>query len=111
MQRYCRSNVNINSTAFLLGILLYAATLPLSGALGAGAMGKPVTLASPDGKITITVAVDAQEQLTWSVQREGTAVLTPAPLGLTIDGKDIGQQATLGEAKRSTFKEEYATFG
>jgi alpha-glucosidase len=108
MKSYCRSSGIIKS-AFLLGILFYAATLPLSGALGA--IGNAVTLASPDGKITITVAVDAQEQLTWSVQREGAAVLTPAPLGLTVDGKDLGQQATLGEPKRSTFKEEYATYG
>ena len=74
----------------------------------------PVTLASPDGKIVITVAPDAQDQLTWSVQRGGTpplSVLTPAALGLTVDGDDLGQKVTLGEPKRSSFQEEYPTLG
>jgi alpha-glucosidase len=82
-----------------------AATAPAAPA------GKGVTLDSPNGKITIVVAVDAQEQLTWSVHREGKTVLTPAPLGLIVDGKDLGQKITLGDAKRRSFQEEYPTFG
>ncbi len=74
------------------------------------AVGTGVTVASPDGKITITVTVDAQEQLTWAVQREGKPVLNPAPLGLTVDGKDLGKQITLDEPKRRSFQEEYPTF-
>src|SRR5436853_7111791 len=100
MMRYCRSSVVTRSMAYLFGTLLWAAILPVCVVRGAKATGKPVTLASPDGKITITVVVDAQEQLTWSVQREDTAVLTPAPLGLTVDEKDLGKQVTLGDAKR-----------
>src|SRR4051812_48371044 len=98
MTRCSRSSVITRSIAYLFGTLFCAATLPVSTVRGADATGTPLTLSSPDGKITITVLVDAQEQLTWSLHREGTAVLTPAPLGLTVDGKDLGKQVTLGEA-------------
>lgn len=111
MMRYCRSSMMTRSVAFGFGILLCAVALPVSAVRGAEAAGKPVTLVSPDGKITITVVVDAREQLTWSVQREGTAVLMPAPLGLTVDGNDLGKQVTLGQPIRSTFTEEYAIHG
>ena len=70
----------------------------------------PLSVASPNGKIHIDIQSDSG-QLTWSVSRQGKTVLNPGPLGLTIDGKDIGHAVTLGTPRPSTINEKYPIFG
>jgi alpha-glucosidase len=71
----------------------------------------PVVVVSPNGKIAIEVQPDASGQLVWSVQRQGKPLLAPAPLGLTVDGKDLGKSVTLGTPRTSEILEKYSTFG
>ena len=71
----------------------------------------PVTVASPDGNITIKIETTPDGQLTWSVVRQNRAVLLPAPLGLSIDGKEIGQAVTLGTPSTRAIDEEYPISG
>ena len=71
----------------------------------------PATVASPDGKIGIEIKTDATGQLTWSVQRQSQTILSAAPLGLTVDGHDLGKSVTLGEPRRRTIDERYPTWG
>jgi hypothetical protein len=56
----------------------------------------PATVISPNGKIKIEIRTDAAGQLTWSVRRQGQTVLAAAPLGLKVDGHNLGQSVTLG---------------
>jgi alpha-glucosidase len=71
----------------------------------------PVTVASPNGKLKIEIQVDATGQLTWSVRLRDQIVLAPAPLGLTVDDKNIGQSVTLGAPRNRVIDEKYPTFG
>jgi alpha-glucosidase len=73
--------------------------------------GTTVTINSPNGKIKIEVRADANDQLTWSVQREGQPVLAPAPLGLIVDGNNLGQSVMLGTPHTRTINEKYSTWG
>src|SRR6266516_5240613 len=79
-------------------------TLRLSSATAA-----PITVSSPDGKTRIDITVDAGGQLTWSVQRQNKVVLSPAPLGLTIDDVNLGQSVALGAPRTSVINEQYPT--
>ncbi|HVT81474.1 MAG TPA: glycoside hydrolase family 97 catalytic domain-containing protein [Phycisphaerae bacterium] len=75
-----------------------------------GAVADPVSISSPDGKIRL--AIDSNGgQLTWSVTREGKSVTGPAPLGLVIDGNDIGQGVTLGSPHFNSIDEKYPIRG
>jgi len=81
-------------------------------AYGAGGSNvTPVTIASPNGKIKIEIRTDTAGQLTWSVQRQDQTILAAAPLGLTVDGHNLGQSATLGEPRTRTINEQYPTWG
>jgi alpha-glucosidase len=71
----------------------------------------PATVASPNGKIKIEIRTDAAGQLNWSVQRQGQTVLAPAPLGLTVDGRNLGQSVKLGAQRNRTISEQYLTWG
>ena len=71
----------------------------------------PVSVASPDGKIRIDVQMDDAGQLTWSVQRQGRTLLAPAPLGLTVDGTNIGQAVKLEAPRTRKIHEQYPTVG
>jgi alpha-glucosidase len=73
--------------------------------------GTAVTVNSPNGKIKIEIRADANNQLTWSVQHQGQPVLAAAPLGLTIDGNDIGRSVKLSAPRTRTIDERYPTFG
>ena len=71
----------------------------------------PVTVSSPKGIIKVEIQPDESGQLTWSIQRQNRTILTPAPLGLTVDGKDLGQSVSLGLPRRRTIDEQYPTLG
>ncbi len=73
--------------------------------------GSAVTIKSPDGKIKIEIRADANDQLTWSVQREDKVVLSAAPLGLIVDGNNLGHSVKLNAPETRTINEKYSTFG
>ncbi len=70
-----------------------------------------VTVKSPNGEIKIEIRADANDQLCWSVQRDGRPVLASAPLGLTVDSNNLGQSVTLGKPGTSTINEKYPIYG
>ena len=98
----CRSRRALRAFALLAALCVWG--LPTVTAA-------PVTVGSPNGTIKIEIQTDASGQLTWSVQRQDKPLLAPAPLGLTVDGKDLGQSAALGTPRTSTIDEKYSTFG
>ncbi len=50
---------------------------------------------SPDGKVAAVLSVSAEGRLDYAVAFCGQEVLAPSPLGLTLDGKDLGKVASL----------------
>lgn len=76
-----------------------------------GADGTPVTVTSPNGKTKIEIQADSAGHLTWSVQRQDQTILAAAPLGLTVDGRNLGQSVTLGVPGKRTINEQYPAWG
>lgn len=70
---------------------LAAAMLMAFSVLPGLAADKKQSVTSPDGRITATVACTAAEGLTLSISLNGTTLLEPSPIGLTLtDGTVIG---------------------
>ena len=66
--------------------------------LSAGAVqAKTYQLTSPDGRTAVTV--DVQDQIRWSVTHDGTQVLAPSALSMTIEGREIGLKARVKKAQ------------
>ncbi len=70
--------------------LLAASLIALSAALAAAAQAETITIASPDGRNVVTLDSD---KLTYSVSRDGKAVIAPSSLGLNLDIGQIGAGA------------------
>lgn len=56
-------------------------------------------LSSPDGRTQVSVAVDGGGRLTYRVSHDDRCVLEPSPIGVILDGIDLGKEAVL-EADR-----------
>ena len=76
-----------------------------------GDASSPVVVTSPNGKIKIEIRADSSGQLIWSVKRQDYPVLAAAPLGLTVDGCDLGQSVALGVPRNRTINEQYPIWG
>ena len=79
--------------------------------LNLGAADKKYELKSPSGELQVTVT--AGEQLLWEVRLQGTAVLAPSPLSMTLeDGTVFGKgmkvkKAVKGSVDRTLFPVAY----
>jgi hypothetical protein len=57
--------------------------------------GAPFALESPDKQLDVTVAINPDKTLSYSVKRNGRPVLLPSPLGLKLDGADFSASLRL----------------
>ena len=57
------------------------------------------TIASPDGKLTVTIS-DADGKPTYKVDYQGTAMLLSSPLGITTEKQDLTQGLTLAQTEK-----------
>lgn len=62
---------------------------------------------SPGGDLTARVNVDAGGRLTWSLARGSDELIAATPLGIVVDGSDLGLGVSLGEAVVSEVVEVY----
>ncbi len=70
--------------------------------------GKPYTLKSPDGKISITVTAGAS--VTWAVKHEGTDVLMPSVIAVDLDnGEQLGKNVSVKKAASAVINETINT--
>jgi alpha-glucosidase len=51
-------------------------------------------LTSPDGHVAATAAIDARGRVTYAVERDGVAVILASPIGVIVDGVDLGAGVT-----------------
>ena len=70
-----------------------------------------VTVSSPNGDVRVEVQTDDSGSLIWSVERKGKPVISESPLGLTVDGRQVGESVTLGKSQTRTINETYPTYG
>jgi len=79
--------------------LLVCLMLPLSFAFAQTA--KTYQLKSPDGKISISISAGAT--VSWSVNHDGTDVITPSEISMTLDnGEVLGKNAVVKKATNAT---------
>ena len=65
---------------------------------------------SPSGKVAFLIGVNEQKRLCYSVQYGGKPLLGTAPLGITVDGVDLGADVELtGSASPQTVSKTLAT--
>jgi len=107
----CRKNTirQLSSVVWMCFCVGFLTIVPERSAYGIDAA--PVIVASPNSKIKIEIRTDATGQLTWSVQHKDLPVLAAAPLGLIVDGNNLGQSVTLGAPSIHTINEQYPTWG
>jgi alpha-glucosidase len=65
---------------------------------------------SPDGKVSLTVLPNA-ERLTFTVRREGAAVLDPSSIFMVLDGFDLSSGVVFGGAEHYEVTESYPWLG
>src|SRR5437879_4731389 len=87
------SVIKMNLTNRTAGFKTLIATL-LAGALISAASAADTTqiLKSPDGKIAVTIATGAH--LNYTVKFHGRVVVENSALGVVVDGRDLGRDAT-----------------
>ncbi len=88
----------------LLGLMLTAATLAVPAPAGA-ATGWQVT--GPGGGVTARLGLDDGGRLSFGVERAGTPVLAPAPVGVTTTAADLTGGLTLVSRTGRTVRERY----
>ncbi len=54
-------------------------------------------ISSPNGRITIDVTTDSDSSVLWSAYHDGNCICAPAPIGIEIDGKKLGNNVELTE--------------
>ncbi len=91
----------LRRSASVTAIVGMALALPLSAA-----QAKSVTVASPDGKVQAIVS-DTAGKLSYRVTVDGQAILNPSPIGMRVDGVELGEDAVIGAVARSKTDSRY----
>ncbi len=69
------------------------------------------TMHSPDGRVQAHLTVSDRGQLHYSVTFKGAVVVETSPLGITVDGIELGEGVELKPPAQSKVDETYATRG
>jgi alpha-glucosidase len=74
------------------------------------AQANTVSVSSPDGTVRAVLSDDAGA-LRYRVSVDGRAVLDPSPLGIRVNGVELGEAAALGAVQRQRTDTRYRFFG
>lgn len=75
-----------------------------------GTHAKTVAVASPDGKVEAILSDDGGK-LQYRVTIDGRAILDPSPLGMKVDGVELGNAAQIGTVQRKAVNSRYRFLG
>ena len=64
-------------------------------------------LTSPNGGVTATITTNAQRHLAIEVRHAGRLVLASSPVGVIVDGRDLGDGAVIGKFLTETIDETF----
>jgi len=70
-----------------------------------------VDVASPDGKVVLSIGPDLTGRLTYQVKYLGQPVVLTSPLGPKVAGQDLGLAATAGAPVTAVINETYPLIG
>lgn len=87
---------------------IYTLLLLIAGTVSSSA--EPVTLNSPDGKLTVKID-DTNEQLTYSVSYEGKEMLRTSRLGILTEMGDYTQQVKITNTRQRKVSTSYTMTG
>jgi alpha-glucosidase len=71
----------------------------------------PVSIASPDGKVTIVIDVGRDGRLVWRATLDGRVVIEPSRMGILVDSVDLGIGVEVGKTDRYRVDEKYRWHG
>jgi len=83
----------------IASVLLFASTCAIAA--------DSITVKSPDGQVRFALSVNSTGHLEYAVARNDHRVIEPSRLNISIDGADLGQQATLGKPETYQVDEKY----
>jgi alpha-glucosidase len=69
--------------------------------------GPAIELRSPNGRVMFVVSADAAGRLTYRVVSSGTSVIDRSPIGIVVDGTNLGEGAAIGKVDRYRIREKY----
>jgi alpha-glucosidase len=84
----------------------FAALFALCGAVSPARAADAVRIESPGGDVRLSLSV-AQGRLVQTVSLRGGAVIERSPLGIEVDGVDLGQGVSLGAVERYRTDQTY----
>ncbi len=96
----------VNTDGIVLTVIESSVLASHSPAINATAA-DPVVILSPNGQVEANVYVDETGRLVYTLANGSTSVLEPSPLGISVDGADLGQGVTVGATQTSTINETY----
>ncbi|MHC4739811.1 MAG: glycoside hydrolase family 97 N-terminal domain-containing protein, partial [Planctomycetota bacterium] len=76
-----------------------------------GYTSESIGLKSPDGRVAANIFINDSGRLNYNVFRRATVIIEDSPMGITVDGTDLGEIITLGKAKHHTVNERYSWRG
>lgn len=92
---------------FRSAAVLLVAAWALSRLAGGTAAAAGIHVASPDGSLVARIEPAANGRWQWSLQRGRQVLIEPSPLGLIVDGVDLGLGSRAGPAVMSSRRETY----
>jgi alpha-glucosidase len=92
--------------------LLFAVSTALAIAASLSAQRPDTSAVSPDGRVSLTVGMDAAGKLTWSAALERAPVIERSALGIIVDGTNLGEGAeAVGRTLRYQTNRRYDWLG
>src|SRR5690242_4706231 len=70
-----------------------------------------VTVASPNRQVEFRLSSNAAGQLRYTVMFRGRAAIEDSPIGITVDGVNLGGGAQIGKAETYRVEEKYPWYG
>jgi len=86
-------------------------TLSLCCTCAAGSRASTLQLESPNGVVRVQISVAPTGRLSWSLEQAGAGVFDTSPLGITVDGVDLGTGVTVGEVSSDVIQETFVCRG
>jgi alpha-glucosidase len=82
--------------------------LAAAACLSAPALAQPAVVASPDGRLTVTVSTDGDGRAVYAIARDGLPIVAPSRLGfLFTDARKIERNLKLGDVTRTSRDETW----
>lgn len=66
---------------------------------------------SPDGLLRCKIFVAPSGHLSYEIYKGNAAVVLPSPIGISVNGDDLGERVSTGKARKNSTYETYATRG